>query len=73
VLFFNCEPNTDKILTTLTDPQADHGKNVWSDDSVEMFFCTNPGTAPHDYYQVIVNSAGVAWDGKNRRAIGSPA
>jgi len=65
-LVVNCEPDTDKIVTTLKDPAADHNKDVWGDDNDELFLCANPGAAPHSYYHIIVNTAGVVCSGKNK-------
>jgi hypothetical protein len=68
VLFYSCEPDTAAIAAKFTNPQADHDKAIWDDDSVEMFLCTDPAKAPGKYHQVIINPAGVVWDGDNKDA-----
>lgn len=65
VLIFNCEPDTDRMVTNFKDPKADRGKTIYSDDDSEMFIATNPKT-PNDHYQLMVNSAGALADVRNK-------
>ena len=69
VLFVCCEPNTDKIKAKFKNPASQHDAAIWRDDTVEMFFATEPATRPRDYYQLIINSAGVVYDGYQRNDI----
>jgi hypothetical protein len=41
--------------------QTSHDGQIWTDDSIELFFC--PGSVVHHYYQLIVNSRGTIYDG----------
>ena len=54
------EPAMDKIMANIT--KRDGG--VWRDDSIEIFLKPEKGS---DYYQFIINSAGVVEDVKSRK------
>jgi hypothetical protein len=51
------ESNPDKLRAEQTKTDAP----IWTDDSIELFIC--PDRVTHKYYQLIVNSRGVAWHG----------
>ena len=51
----------EKTLAALVADVKEHdGKDMWDDDEVEVFLA--PGGAAQGYYQIAVNSRGVAWD-----------
>lgn len=54
------EPLVDKIVAQV----ADHDGQVWQDDAVEIFLDPKDGKAGAAYYQLIVNSKGVIYDGQ---------
>jgi hypothetical protein len=67
LLWVCCEPNTEKLAVKFKNPQTDHDKYIWEDDSAEMFFATDPAKAGA-YYQLIVNPAGSSYDGIGRNS-----
>ncbi len=67
LLYVNSEPQPVMLIANYRDPKKDHDKGVWADDCIELFFVTDPEKAPDSYYQVIVNSKGVAMDAKMKK------
>ncbi|MFB3890760.1 MAG: sugar-binding protein [Phycisphaerae bacterium] len=52
----------EKGLKNLVANAKDHDEDgIWNDDDVELFL--DPTGKRNDYYQIIVNSKGVTWDG----------
>ena len=52
----------EKTLKSLVANVTDHdGDGIWNDDEVEVYL--DPSGGAMNYYQIIVNSKGVAWDG----------
>jgi hypothetical protein len=60
IAFLNPEPK----MKGLAANSADRDGDVWLDDSNEIFI--DPSAGKSDYFQFIVNTANVLYDGKNR-------
>ena len=60
VVFNNFEPRMKDLVTDAGERDG----NVWSDDSNELFL--DPSGGKGEYYQIIVNSKGVLYDGYAR-------
>jgi len=60
IAYQNPEPRMKDLLAEVTERDG----NVWTDDSIEVFFDPTGGQA--SYYQFIVNAKGVLYDGQGR-------
>jgi hypothetical protein len=62
IAFQNPEPKMDKIVAAVTDRDG----TTYTDDSNEVFI--DPTAGKKEYYQFIVNTKGVVYDGKGKDA-----
>jgi hypothetical protein len=60
IAFYNPEPKMKDVIANCTDRDG----NVWEDDSNEIFL--DPSSGKKDYFQFIVNSKNVLYDGKGK-------